>query len=579
MNSRGRLVVAIALASAVMSGWACFSWRGSRGGGQSEGPARPGDPSGVALLDGYRIERVVSGLTFPTGVTFDERDTPYVLEGGYVYGERFARPRLLQVRPEGGVNEVAAGPEGSGPWNGVQYADGAFYVAEGGVLRGGQLLRLDPGGQRTVLVSDLPSRGDHHTNGPVVHQGWVYFGQGTATNAAVVGEDNAAFGWLKRAPQFRDIPCKDVTLAGVNFSSGNPLAPGGQTSTGAYQPFGTPSQAGQLVPGQTPCTGAILRVRVSGGQPELVAWGFRNPWGLAVDGDGQLWATDNGYDVRGSRGVFGAPDLLWRVSPGGWHGWPDFVGDRPVDSPLFQPPDGPVPSRVLQQAPGTPPRPVARLAVHSSSDGLDISRSEQFGFVGQLFIAQFGDQAPAVGKVWAPVGFKVVVVDPRSGEAIDFAANQGKDQGPASRLKRGGLERPLAVRFSNDGRALYIVDFGVLRMDDAGKSHAEPGTGALWKITRAELGGFRGPLLAGPLVPQHEHPEGRRLFLEHCNHCHPSGHAGLAPALNNKPLPAAAIRMQVRRGLGAMPSFSDQDLPDPQLNALAEYVVALRKAD
>jgi glucose/arabinose dehydrogenase len=345
-------------------------------------------------------------------------------------------------------------------------------------------------------------------------------------------------------------------------------------------PFGTASRPGQVVKGQARCTGAILRVRTSGGEPELVAWGMRNPFGLSFDRDGQLYVTDNGYDVRGSRGVFGAPDLLWRVSTGGWYGWPDFVGGRPVDDEFFQPPDRPRPQRMLQQAPGVPPKPVARLAVHSSSNGLDVSRSEAFGFVGQLFVAQFGDQAPAVGKVWAPVGFKVIAVDPRSGEISDFAMNQGKDSGPASRLGRPGLERPVAVRFSPDGRALYVVDFGVLRMDESGKSHAQPATGTLWKITRSSThGGRLGPLLAGPLVPSDQHREGRWLFLQHCNFCHPGGKAGLAPALNNKPAPGVAVKLQVRQGLGAMPSFPERMLSDRELDQLVDYVVALRKAD
>ncbi len=573
-------MVWLALAGAAGGGWACFSWHGSRGGGQSEGAAQPADSSGVALPSGYGIERVASGLTFPTGITFDGAGRLYVIEGGYSYGERFTRPRLLELQAGGTSREVAAGEEHDGPWTGVQHAGDAFYIAEGATVRGGRILRLSRDGQRTVLVADLPSRGDHHTNGPVVRDGWVYFGQGTATNAGVVGEDDAQFGWLKRAPGFHDVPCRDVTLAGVNFESNNPLAPGTKVTTGAYLPLGTPSQPGQVVKGERRCTGAILRVRTTGGEPELVAWGFRNPFGLVFDDDGQLYATDNGYDVRGSRGVFGAPDLLWRVSPGAWYGWPDYAGDRPISSQLFQAPDRPVPPRLLRDPPGAPPRPVARLAVHSSSDGLDISRSEAFGFVGQVFIAQFGDQAPAVGKVWAPVGFKVVKVDPRSGEIADFAVNQGKDGGPASRLQRGGLERPLAVRFSPDGRALYLVDFGVLQMDEAGRSHAQPGTGAVWRIARTSTDSRpRGPLLAGPLVPADQHRQGRQLFLEHCDRCHPGGNAGLAPALNNKPAPKAAIRLQVRQGLGAMPIISEQELPDAQLDQLVDYVVALRHAD
>ena len=30
---------------------------------------------------------------------------------------------------------------------------------------------------------------------------------------------------------------------------------------------------------------------------------------------------------------------------------------------------------------------------------------------------------------------------------------------------------------------------------------------------------------------------GHRVFSQHCNQCHPGGAAGLAPAINNKPLP------------------------------------------
>ena len=65
--------------------------------------------------------------------------------------------------------------------------------------------------------------------------------------------------------------------------------------------------------------------------------------------------------------------------------------------------------------PGVPPSPAAILGVHSSSDGFDFSRNSGFGYVGQAFIAQFGDQSPVVGKILNPVGFKVVRVDLKTG--------------------------------------------------------------------------------------------------------------------------------------------------------------------
>ncbi|MDC4226475.1 MAG: hypothetical protein MPW15_20070 [Candidatus Manganitrophus sp.] len=109
------------------------------------------------------------------------------------------------------------------------------------------------------------------------------------------------------------------------------------------------------------------------------------------------------------------------------------------------------------------------LGVHSSSNGFDFSRNPQFGYVGQAFIAQFGDQAPVVGKVLSPVGFKVVRVDVETGVIDDFAVNKGKTNGPASRIGGGGLERPVAARFNPNGTALYVVDFGVLTMGEGGE--------------------------------------------------------------------------------------------------------------
>src|SRR3546814_11077964 len=81
----------------------------------------------VLLEPGYEIELVTSGLTFPTGIAFDASGRPYVLEAGYSYGEVFTTPRLLRLEPGGATTVVARG-EG-GPWTGVVFDDGAFYVA------------------------------------------------------------------------------------------------------------------------------------------------------------------------------------------------------------------------------------------------------------------------------------------------------------------------------------------------------------------------------------------------------------------------------------------------------------------
>ena len=111
--------------------------------------------------------------------------------------------------------------------------------------------------------------------------GWVYFGQGTATNSGVVGEDSAKFGWLKRFPQFHDIPARDVVLTGENYETRERGK--GRLFTGAFLPYGTPSQRGQVIPGRVPATGAIMRVPRNGGKPQLVAWGGEAGLGPAIN--------------------------------------------------------------------------------------------------------------------------------------------------------------------------------------------------------------------------------------------------------------------------------------------------------
>ncbi|WP_216326908.1 PQQ-dependent sugar dehydrogenase [Deinococcus aestuarii] len=474
------------LAAAVLSGLlltSCYSLLPSNGGGQTTPRAlRLIRPADVAVPAGYRVEAVATGLNFPTAVAFDDAGRPHVLEAGYSYGEVFTVPRLLRVEQGGTRTEIARGERP--PWNGLDYANGTFYVGEGGEVGGGRIVKISPDGKVTPLVENLPSLGDHHTNRPVVRNGYVYFGQGTATNSAVVGPDNADYGWLKRHPTFHDTPCADVTLAGRNFESDNPLTPAGdRVTTGAFLPFGTPSRAGQVVRGALPCGGSVMRVPEGGGRLELVAWGFRNPFGLAFAPDGTLYVADNSYDERGSRPVYGAGDPLWKVTPGTWYGWPDFHAGRLLsDADHFRAPGKPAPGQVLARAPGTPPKPAALLGVHSSSNGIDFGRAA-FGHAGEAFVAQFGDLAPGVGKILGPVGYKVVRVNVSDGRIEDFAVNRGPENGPASKIGGGGFERPVDVRFTPAGDALYVVDFGVMTTTEKGQI-PQPNTGVLWRISR-----------------------------------------------------------------------------------------------
>lgn len=71
---------------------------------------------------------------------------------------------------------------------------------------------------------------------------------------------------------------------------------------------------------------------------------------------------------------------------------------------------------------------------------------------------------------------------------------------------------------------------------------------------------------------------GAQVFFEHCHQCHTGGEAALAPAINNKPLPGFMLRLQTRRGFGAMPAFPESQISDEELDDLVAYLKALRAA-
>lgn len=56
---------------------------------------------------------------------------------------------------------------------------------------------------------------------------------------------------------------------------------------------------------------------------------------------------------------------------------------------------------------------------------------------------------------------------------------------------------------------------------------------------------------------------GEKVFMIHCQKCHPAGEAGLGPAISSNPAPQFIKRFQVRHGLGVMNGeISREDLRD-----------------
>lgn len=81
-----------------------------------------------------------------------------------------------------------------------------------------------------------------------------------------------------------------------------------------------------------------------------------------------------------------------------------------------------------------------------------------------------------------------------------------------------------------------------------------------------------------PVLQTESERRGQLVFMQHCHACHTGGAGALGPGINDKPLPGFLIRFQVRRGLGAMPAFSEEKISAAGLDDLLAYLKALRLA-
>src|SRR4051812_6027463 len=91
--------------------------------------ARPAvDPKDVVAPEGYEVEPVLVGLSFPCGMGFADDGSLFILEGGSTWPTRPYMPaRVLRLDTRSGaVDEI--GVEVLGGPRGVAYRDGAIYV-------------------------------------------------------------------------------------------------------------------------------------------------------------------------------------------------------------------------------------------------------------------------------------------------------------------------------------------------------------------------------------------------------------------------------------------------------------------
>lgn len=184
---------------------------------------------------------------------------------------------------------------------------------------------------------------------------------------------------------------------------------------------------------------AILRSDLDGSNLEVYARGLRNPYDLAFDRDGGLWATANEHDFyepaeEGLTPLRDPPEELNYIVEGGHYGWPECAGrDQEMAAGGCE-----------DKAP-----PVAEMDPHASADGLAYYDSSHFPaeYRGGFFVAQYGsDERSDVAAGRQVVRIQITPAagsSPQSATVTEFAT---------------GFERPLDVTVDALG-TLYVADF------------------------------------------------------------------------------------------------------------------------
>jgi glucose/arabinose dehydrogenase len=178
---------------------------------------------------------------------------------------------------------------------------------------------------------------------------------------------------------------------------------------------------GDRTNGEDQRSATIVRFKPDGSNFEIFAKGLRNPYGLAFDRDGNLFATDNGPDNPA------APDELDYVEIGGDYGFPNYFGAPPNGTGTIGP--------------------VTNLQTHSSSDGFTFYYGSRFPaeYIGNAFIAQWGTNSgdPSIGKRIIRVSLQKTN-DGYAGQEIVFAT---------------GFDHPIDV-IDDHLNGLLVADYG-----------------------------------------------------------------------------------------------------------------------
>jgi glucose/arabinose dehydrogenase len=471
----------------------------------------------IRLPEDFEIEKIAEGLTYPTSITWDDQGSMYVAEaGGTFLDEKGASARILRVEAKGMTTEVVNLDGKIYPAiSGMTWFNGAIYITHRDMELNGCVSRITPDGEITqILGGIIDSKSDHQPNDiRVGRDGRMYVCVGIAGNSGYMDENMIPF--VLKAPDGHPTPAKDIVLTGYNIELPDFREGGkGTVLTGAFVPFGTATEPGQVIKGSNKCGGSILVFDPENAEATVrpYAWGFRNAIGIAWNRENEMFVAVNGYDNAAGRPINDYHDGTYRVKEGAWYGWPDFAANfSSVTDAKFKPSSSAIPptykgrERVAKElhvlidheASGLKQPDTSLILglheVNSSPSKPDVAPESWEEYADNLFVPEYGDfqwiTNPMRDKF---AGSRIARLETSgNGENNLHAFIQNEKSGPGSQQGQlgEGIERPYDVKFGPDG-AMYIVDFGSNRtsLKRIAEGHFpiefDRGTGMVWRVSK-----------------------------------------------------------------------------------------------
>ncbi len=537
--SAGALLVSTSVA------WADMQGTGESGGWEKRVAVKP-DPSKVVVPDGYEVGIFAEGLSAPSAATVDGDGNLWVVVSPPLLGspeaEEFEEAHVKVYGPDGSMLKEIGKGTFTTVMNELSYCpeNGKIYVPE----YAEKIWEVDGvDGEPKLIIKDL-FVGDHRNGGVTCRDGYLYFALGFPSNTGFADPDNHGWTDIPEDPYWlihdtegwgttpHDPPCRDIEHTGLNVRSSDGRL------TGAYLPVGVPAEPGMIVPGKVPCGGSVMRVAIDGAgddgiyaheSMEVYAMGFRNQSGVEFGPKGSkfesaLAVSDNGANDLGNRRIANGAEKLWLITEMGQDaGFPDKEGFLFVTGKRYghetyngSPIDRPYPNLYIGDEPFVPQtwpyrfqhhvsgnrgvpliaanpnpdgyiNPILEWDTNNPIDGIAWSASN-FGADNDLFGAVYGilDTGPESLEPTWPVILQVEFLEPSGVKWSYFMRNI--EMGPNAYQKeenRGGIERPNDVVFSNDGKTMYVVDYGEVYTDFEMPSpfYTVPKSGVIWTVT------------------------------------------------------------------------------------------------